>query len=295
MIGVKLEDEAKGRNNMLELGRKQLLKVVKKVDFGVYLAEDGGDKKEERVLLPARQTPEKADVGEEIEVFLYKDSSDRLIATTREPKLTLGEVALLEVLEVGRIGAFLDWGLEKDLLLPYREQTGEVKKGDRVLAALYIDKSRRLCATMKVYHYLKKQSPYVIGDQVKGRVYETSANFGVFVAVDDQYSALIPRWDAQGRYEAGQVLDLRVTEVKEDGKLTVSAKQKAYLQMNEDAEKVLRALEQSGGRLEFDDKASPERINRELGLSKAAFKRAVGRLLKEKKICLEDGRILSEK
>ena len=265
---------------MLELGKKQRLKVVKKVDFGVYLAEEDGDKKEDRVLLPAKQVPEGAGPGTELEVFLYKDSSDRLIATTREPRLTLGETALLTVAEVGRIGAFLDWGLEKDLLLPYREQTGPVKKGDQVLAALYIDKSQRLCATMKVYHYLKQHSPYVIGDQVKGRVYEISRNFGVFVAVDDQYSALIPRREAQGRYQVGQELSLRVTEVKEDGKLTVSARQKAYLQIGQDAELVLEAIEKAGGRLDFDDKASPEKIDEELGLSKAAFKRAVGHLLK---------------
>ena len=277
---------------MLELGKKQRLKVVKKVDFGVYLAEDPGDKKEDQVLLPARQVPESAETGTEIEVFLYRDSNDRRIATTREPKLVLGEVALLPVLEVGRIGAFLDWGLEKDLLLPYREQTCPVKKGDQVLAALYIDKSQRLCATMKIYHYLKQQSPYAVGDQVRGRVYEISGNFGVFVAVDDRYSALIPKWDAQGRYQVGQELSLRVTEVKEDGKLTVSAKQKAYLQMNEDADKIFQMMEQAGGRLDFDDKASPEKINRELGISKAAFKRAVGHLLKEKKIKIEGGKIL---
>ena len=277
---------------MLELGKKQRLKVVKKVDFGVYLAEEDGDKKEDRVLLPAKQVPEGAGPGTEMEVFLYKDSSDRLIATTREPRLTLGETALLTVAEVGRIGAFLDWGLEKDLLLPYREQTGPVKKGDQVLAALYIDKSQRLCATMKVYHYLKQHSPYVIGDQVKGRVYEISRNFGVFVAVDDQYSALIPRREAQGRYQVGQELSLRVTEVKEDGKLTVSARQKAYLQIGQDAELVLEAIEKAGGRLDFDDKASPEKIDEELGLSKAAFKRAVGHLLKEGKIQLEPGKIL---
>lgn len=277
---------------MLELGKKQRLKVVKKVDFGVYLAEEDGDKKEDRVLLPAKQVPEGAGPGTELEVFLYKDSSDRLIATTREPRLTLGETALLTVAEVGRIGAFLDWGLEKDLLLPYREQTGPVKKGDQVLAALYIDKSQRLCATMKVYHYLKQHSPYVIGDQVKGRVYEISRNFGVFVAVDDQYSALIPRREAQGRYQVGQELSLRVTEVKEDGKLTVSARQKAYLQIGQDAELVLEAIEKAGGRLDFDDKASPEKIDEELGLSKAAFKRAVGHLLKEGKIQLESGKIL---
>ena len=277
---------------MLELGKKQRLKVVKKVDFGVYLAEEDGDKKEDRVLLPAKQVPEGAGPGTELEVFLYKDSSDRLIATTREPRLTLGETALLTVAEVGRIGAFLDWGLEKDLLLPYREQTGPVKKGDQVLAALYIDKSQRLCATMKVYHYLKQHSPYVIGDQVKGRVYEISRNFGVFVAVDDQYSALIPRREAQGRYQVGQELSLRVTEVKEDGKLTVSARQKAYLQIGQDAELVLEAIEKAGGRLDFDDKASPEKIDEELGLSKAAFKRAVWHLLKEGKIQLEPGKIL---
>ena len=277
---------------MLELGKKQRLKVVKKVDFGVYLAEEDGDKKEDRVLLPAKQVPEGAGPGTELEVFLYKDSSDRLIATTREPRLTLGETALLTVAEVGRIGAFLDWGLEKDLLLPYREQIGPVKKGDQVLAALYIDKSQRLCATMKVYHYLKQHSPYVIGDQVKGRVYEISRNFGVFVAVDDQYSALIPRREAQGRYQVGQELSLRVTEVKEDGKLTVSARQKAYLQIGQDAELVLEAIEKAGGRLDFDDKASPEKIDEELGLSKAAFKRAVGHLLKEGKIQLEPGKIL---
>ena len=277
---------------MLELGKKQRLKVVKKVDFGVYLAEEDGDKKEDRVLLPAKQVPEGAGPGTELEVFLYKDSSDRLIATTREPRLTLGETALLTVAEVGRIGAFLDLGLEKDLLLPYREQTGPVKKGDQVLAALYIDKSQRLCATMKVYHYLKQHSPYVIGDQVKGRVYEISRNFGVFVAVDDQYSALIPRREAQGRYQVGQELSLRVTEVKEDGKLTVSARQKAYLQIGQDAELVLEAIEKAGGRLDFDDKASPEKIDEELGLSKAAFKRAVGHLLKEGKIQLEPGKIL---
>ena len=280
---------------MLELGKKQLLKVVKKVDFGVYLGEKAEAGKEEQVLLPAKQVPQGAGVGTEIEVFLYKDSSDRLIATTHEPKLTLGEVALLTVAEVGRIGAFLDWGLEKDLLLPFREQTAPVKKGDQVLAALYIDKSQRLCATMKIYHYLKQRSPYVIGDQVQGRVYEISPNFGVFVAVEDTYSALIPKREAQGRYQVGQVLSLRVTEVKEDGKLTVSARQKAYLQISEDAEMVLAAMEQAGGRLDFDDKASPEKIQQELGLSKASFKRAVGHLLKERKIQMEPGRILLKK
>ena len=278
---------------MLELGKKQRLKVVKKVDFGVYLAEAEGGTEGQRVLLPAKQVPEGTQEGTELDVFLYKDSQARPIATTREAKLQLDQVGVLQVLETGKIGAFLDWGLEKDLLLPFREQTAKVKTGDQVLVALYLDKSERLCATMKVYHYLKTKSPYVIGDTVEGRVYEISQNFGVFVAVEDQYSALIPRKEAQGNYKVGQLLNLRVTMVREDGKLTVSAKQKAYLQMREDADMVLDCIEKAGGILPFDDKVSPEFINQELGLSKAAFKRAVGRLLKENKIYLKNGKIYS--
>ena len=277
--------------DMLELGKKQLLQVVKKVEFGVYLAENEDASEKERVLLPAKQVPEGTEMGTKIEVFLYRDSRDRLIATVHQPDICLGRVALLKVLEVGKIGAFLDWGLEKDLLLPFREQTGKIKAGDDVLEALYIDKSQRLCATMKIYHYLKTNSPYVIGDSVEGRVYEISENFGVFVAVDDQYSALIPRKDAQGSFQVGQKLKLRVTAVREDGKLTVSAKQKAYLQMNEDAELVAKAIEEAGGILPFDDKASPQVIQREFGLSKNAFKRAVGHLLKDGKIEIKDGHI----
>lgn len=276
---------------MLKLGQKQKLLAVKKVDFGMYLGErmDAGEK--ERVLLPAKQVPAGTQLGDELEVFLYKDSSDRLIATVREPYLTLGGTAVLEVAEVGRIGAFLNWGLEKDLLLPYHEQTRRVKKGDRCLVALYVDKSKRLCATMKVYHYLKANSPYIIGDMVKGTIYEISENFGVFVAVDNRYMGLIPKQEAQGHYEVGAELEFRVTAVKEDGKLNLSAKQKAYLQMGEDAEAVLLGIEEFAGVLPFDDKASPEVIKREFGLSKAAFKRAVGHLLKQKKIEIRDGRI----
>lgn len=190
------------------------------------------------------------------------------------------------------IGAFLDWGLEKDLMLPFKEQTKKVHPGEEVLVALYLDKSSRLCATMKVYHYLKKNSPYQVGDMVEGYIYEISENFGVFVAVDWKYTGLIPKKEAQGSYKVGQTLSLRVTEVKEDGKLNLSAKQKAYLQMNEDAENVLLTIrEDFGGVLPFDDKADKEVIQREFGLSKNAFKRAVGHLYKEKKVKLENGKI----
>lgn len=281
----------------MELGRKQTLYIVKKVEFGVYLGEAGAKAdaaQEERVLLPARQVPEGAGQGDALEVFLYRDSQDRLIATTAEPALQVGEIALLKVKEVGRIGAFLDWGLEKDLLLPFREQTKRLHPGEEVLAALYVDKSGRLCATMKLYHYLKRQSPYRMGDTVQGRIYEISERFGVFVAVEDRYCGLIPQKEAQGEYHVGARLSLRVTGVKEDGKLDLAARQKAYLQMDEDAEQILRVIGEFAGVLPFDDKVSPEVIKREFGLSKAAFKRAVGRLLKEGRVEIRDRRIISK-
>ncbi|WP_411336921.1 S1 RNA-binding domain-containing protein [Ruminococcus gauvreauii] len=276
---------------MIQIGKKQKLIIVKKVDFGVYLAENRDEKEAERVLLPKKQVPEGAETGDELEVFIYRDSSDRPIATVKEPTAQLGKTAVFTVSDVGKVGAFLDWGLEKDLLLPFREQTKKVRPGEEVLAAVYLDKSSRLCATMKVYHYLKTNSPYVIGDEVEGRVYEISDNFGVFVAVADEYSGLIPKQEAQGSYCVGDVLKLRVTAVKEDGKLNLTAQKKAYLQMDEDAESVFSVIEEFAGVLPFDDKASPEVIKREFGLSKAAFKRAVGHLLKEKKIEIRDGRI----
>ena len=220
---------------MIELGKKQTLTIVKSVEFGVYLAEDKNADAKNRVLLPGKQVPQGAKEGDRLEVFIYKDSRDRLIATTKEPLILLGQTAVLKVKQVTKIGAFLDWGLEKDLLLPYHEQTLHVREGEEVLVALYVDKSSRLCATMKVYHYLSTRTPYVAGDTVKGRVYEISERFGVFVAVDDKYSALIPAREAAGKYRPGKILELRVTEVKEDGKMNVSDRQKAYLQLNKDA------------------------------------------------------------
>lgn len=279
---------------MLLLGRKQTLTVVKTVDFGIYLAEDLHGDQKSQVLLPAKQVPEGIKTGDQLEVFLYKDSKDRLIATTKTPALQVGETAVLPVKQVTKIGAFLDWGLEKDLLLPYHEQTLRVREGEDCLVALYVDKSDRLCATMKVYHYLSTNTPYVLGDTVQGRVYEVSGNFGVFIAVDDKYSALIPAREAKGKYRPGQILPLRVTEVKEDGKMNVSDRQKAYLQIDEDAENVLQVIGEFAGVLPFDDKASPEVIQREFGLSKNAFKRAVGHLLKEDKIEIRDKKIFAK-
>lgn len=275
---------------MIKLGENQELYIVKFADFGAYLNDEEGVT-EQSILLPKKQVPEGAQVGDRISVFVYKDSKDRPIATTSHPLITMGHLAVLKVKEITDIGAFLDWGLEKDLFLPYKEQTKKVHEGEEVLVSLYIDKSSRLCATMKVYHYLKTNSPYIIGDTVTGVVYEHSDNFGVFVAVDGQYSGLIPKQEAQGNYKVGEELTLRVTQVREDGKLNLSAKQKAHIQLHEDAESVYEIIREFEGVLPFDDKASPEIIKREFGLSKNAFKRAVGHLLKEEKIELKNHKI----
>ncbi|MEE1079170.1 MAG: S1-like domain-containing RNA-binding protein [Agathobacter sp.] len=274
----------------MKLGEYQELYYVKRVDFGIYLAEEMND--ETRVLLPTKQVPEGIKVGDKLRVFLYKDSKDRLIATTNEPKLTLNQFAVLRVKEIGKIGAFLDWGLEKDLFLPYKEMVSRVEPEDEILVSLYIDKSKRLCATMKgIYHLLSKESSYKKDDVVTGRVYEFSDNFGTFVAVDDKYSARIPRHEDCSYLKVGDVIEAKVVDIKEDGKIDLTLREKAHIQMDADAQKLLEILDSYAGVLPFSEKASPEVIKRETGLSKNAFKRAVGRLYKERKIDLSDGKI----
>ncbi len=275
----------------MRLGEKQELIVVKKVEFGIYLAEHEGD--ETRVLLPAKQVPEGTQVGDVLEVFLYRDSKDRMISTTQKPKLTMGEARPLKVVSVQRIGAFLDWGLEKDLFLPYKEQITKVQENDEIMVRLYLDKSRRLCASMKgVYDLLRTDSPYGPGDMVHGRVYEFSGNFGTFVAVDNCFSALIPSHEDHSSLRIGDVVEARVTGVKQDGKLDLTLREKAYMQMDKDAVYVMELIEKHGGALPFNDKASPEVIMEEAKMSKNAFKRAVGHLYKERKIKITSEGIL---
>jgi len=274
---------------MLQLGKKQILTVTKEVQFGIYLGE--GEDAKERVLLPGKEVPQDVKKGDKLQVFLYKDSKDRLISTTREPAFEIGGLAVLNVIEVGSIGAFLDWGLEKDLLLPFKEQTKRVRQGEDCLVALYIDKSDRLCATMNVYEYLRTDAPYQKDDRVIGTIYEISEEFGVFIAVDNCYSGLIPRKDAAGSYEIGNSIEVRVTGVKEDGKLDLSEREKIPQQMEDDAENVMGVIEEYEGILPFGEKVSPEVIRREFGLSKSAFKRALGRLMKQGRIEILENRI----
>lgn len=272
---------------MIKLGEVQTLEVLKTTDFGVYLCERG-QSSGSSILLPKNQVPQGMQGGDEIEVFVYKDSEDRPIATTTIPELTLGKTAVLKVKEVTTIGAFLDWGLAKDLLLPFKEQTERVQTGKNVLVALYIDKSDRLCATMKVYDYLECNSPYKKDDRVNGIVYEIIDSFGAFVAVDNRYCALVPTKELHRILKVGEVIEARVIQVKSDGKLDLSIREKAHIQMDTDSELIYNRLKESSGFLPFHDKTDSEVIKAEFNLSKNAFKRAIGRLLKEGKITLSD-------
>lgn len=274
---------------MIELGRWQKLKVVRSKDFGVYLSDGSHD--EEAVLLPRKQVPQDLKAGGEIEVFVYKDSEDRKIATVNMPLITMGEIAPLKVANVSSIGAFMDWGLEKDILLPFKEQTTKVKEGKEYLVRMYVDKSERLCVSMHLYGHLLQDSGYQAGDEVEGMVYEVREGWGAFVAVENTYSGLIPQKELYAKLQPGDVVHARVTEVLEDGKLNLSVRKPAYQQSEDDAESVYQLIESYDGVLPFTEKASPEVIQRETGLSKAAFKRAVGKLYKERKITIDDGKI----
>ena len=267
---------------MFDLGRIQTLVIQRINDSGALLADP--DNPAVTLLLPGKQIPEGAGPGTRLAVFIYRDSEDRLIATTRRPRLTLGEMAVLRVVSATEIGAFLDWGLEKDLFLPFKEQKVKVRPGMNVLAALYIDRSGRLCATMNIYDRLTADSPYERGDAVTGTIYGIREGIGAFVAVNNRYFGLIPEQELYRRVQIGESVEARVIKVRPDGKLNLSIRKKAYAQMDEDAEHILRVMEEYGGMLPFTDKTSPEQIRQELELSKNAFKRAVGRLLKEQKV-----------
>ena len=289
---------------MIQIGRTQLLRVDSLQPHGAYLVDAGEELPKlpaaydgaalsvdaERILLPTNQLNGEAE-GDLVSVFVYRDSEDRPIATKQLPKAELGLTALLTVTQVNRVGAFLDWGLPKDLLLPYREQTRPVGEGDEVLVAVYIDKSGRLCATMKLYPYLRTDSTHKKDDRVSGRVYEVSDNFGAFVAVEDCYSGLVPKKDLFFPLSPMQQIEARVANVLPDGKLTLSLRDKAYAQMDGDSALILSALRSAGGFLPYHDKSNAEAIKARFSLGKNAFKRAIGHLYRERLITIEENGI----
>lgn len=267
---------------MIQIGKKQCLNIVSRTDFGVYLGT-----KEEKVLLPVKQVPADVEIGDALTVFVYRDSQDRLIATTNTPKIELDQIAKLKVAQTSQIGAFLDWGLEKDLFLPFKEQTYKVKPGDECLVVLYVDKSSRLCASMRrVYNYLVPADCYEKDSQVSGTVIEINPDYGAYVAIDDKYYGMIPNNELFSKVNIGDRIEGRVVKVRDDGKLMIGLRKKAYLQMDDDSQFVLDEIKKRGGRLPFNDKASPELIRSQFNMSKNEFKRAVGRLFKERKIVI---------
>ncbi len=270
---------------MLELGKRQVLTILRISGTGAYVGEE--DRPNDAVLLPRRQVPEGAKTGDTVDVLLYRDSEDRIIATVHETKITVGELAFLKVVQVTDIGAFLDWGIERDLFMPFKEQKGTLRPGDTCLAGVYVDRTDRLCATMRIYDHLSADSPYQKGDTVKGMVYETGS-LGAFVAVDDRYFGLIPSSEVYQDFHPGDRITAQVMKRRPDGKLDLRVRRKAYKQMKTDAKLLNERLEEAGGSLPVNDKSSPEQIRQEFGLSKAAFKRAVGQLLKEEKIIITD-------
>ena len=268
---------------MLEIGKFHQLKINNFTSFGAYL-DAGTGVRQDNILLPIKQVPEGAKEGDVLEVFLYRDSQERMIATLRKPFAQSGDLAYLEVSARTKIGAFLDIGLERGLFLPFHEQKYPIQVGKRYLVKVYLDKSQRLCATTDIYEELSDESPYRKNDKVQGVVYRINLPVGVFVAVDNKYFGLVPPDECFTELHEGDLVQARVIRVREDGKLDLSLRELSYLQMDQDAERILREIKKDNGFLALHDKSSPFEIESRLGLSKAAFKRAVGQLLKEKKI-----------
>ena len=274
---------------MIKLGEVQKLIIKRFASVGAYLNVE--DESDDDVLLPKSQVPDNAKIGDEIEVMIYNDSKDRIIATTNRSKLQVGEMGHLTVISQTKIGSFLDWGLEKDLFLPFAETVGKVEKDKKYLVGVYLDKSDRICATMKVRDMLSTDSPYKENDKVKGTIYSINRDIGAFVAVDDKYDGLIPKEELIGAYEVGEIIEVRVTGVKPDGKLDLSFRNRSYIQRDEDSETILSNLKINSGFLPLNDKSDAEDIRKQLGMSKSAFKKAVGKLYKEKTIIIKDNGI----
>ena len=274
---------------MIKLGEVQNLIVKRFASIGAYLAtsEDSDDD----VLLPKSQLTDDTKIGDEIEVMVYLDSRDRIIASTKKAKLQVGELGFLELISQTKIGAFLDWGLEKDLFLPFAETLGKLVIGKEYFVGVYLDKSNRICATMKVQDFLQTDPPFRENDIVEGIIYSINRDIGAFVAVDRKYNGLIPKEELVGVHEIGDTIEVRVTNVKEDGKLDLSLRDRGYIQVVSDSNLILEKLKENNGFLGLNDKSSPEEIMKELKMSKGAFKRAIGGLYKEKIIILQDNGI----
>lgn len=273
---------------MINIGEYNKLTVSREVDFGIYLE----DKEGEEILMPGKWVPEGTKPGDELQVFVYTDSEDRPIATTMAPAAVLDEYAVMEVKTITPFGAFLDWGLEKDLLLPKMEQLFPVQPGDKVVARVCKDyKSNRVIGVSKINSFLQSQSDeFSPGQEVEIIIYHTSP-LGYQVLVNQAYAGLLYHNQVHEDLKVGDKRKAYISKLREDGKLDVSLKPFGRQGMQSDRDKVLEALEQSGGRLALGDKSDAGEISRQLNMSKKSFKRAAGILYKERIITVSDHEI----
>jgi predicted RNA-binding protein (virulence factor B family) len=273
----------------MKFGRKQKMKIAYFKSFGAFLDGETGNE-EDNILLPNNQLKEEENLkeGDEVEVFIYKDSEDRLIATRENPYIQVGDIGELEVQDVTKIGSFLNMGLDRDLFLPYKEQLHEVNVGDRFLVTMYVDKTGRLTASMYIEDALLSESNYKVDDMVQGTVYSLNPDLGAKVAVDNKYKALLPLYEMNENIEVGSKIKARVARITEEGNLDISFRKAAYMQMDDDSSFILEKLQNEyKGFMPLNDKSAPDAIKSKLNMSKNAFKRAVGRLLKQGTISIE--------
>lgn len=271
---------------MIEIGKWNTLKVIRSKEFGIYLGEENSSTAE-TVLLPRKQVPEGIKAGATMKVFIYRDSQDRLIATVNEPYITVGEIKKLKVKSVAAIGAFMDCGLERDVLLPFKEQTTKVREKAEYLVRMYVDKTGRLCVSMKLYDYLLPVEGYVKGQSFTGTVYEYKKGLGALVAIDNKYSGLIHESELFNKVHIGEEVSGRVINVREDGKADLALREPIHVQINEDSEMVYDIIKSYKGIITFSDKTDKDIILKEFGLSKNAFKRAVGKLYKDGRVKID--------
>jgi predicted RNA-binding protein (virulence factor B family) len=271
----------------VELGKFNLLEVVKTVDFGVYL--DGHEDGE--ILLPTRYVPEGCQPGDQLNVFIYLDNEERLIATTLQPRVQVGEFACLEVAWVNEFGAFLDWGLMKDLFCPFREQKMKMAKGRRyVIHAHLDDESYRIMASAKVERYLSKDiPPYKPGQEVPVMIWQRT-DLGYKVIVDNRYSGLVYQNEVFSPVEIGDHLTAYVKQVRTDGKIDLSLQKYGAAKVGDFATQFLDYLKAHNGFTTLGDKSAAEDIYDTFGVSKKTFKKTVGELYKKRAIVInEDG------
>lgn len=273
---------------MLALGKINRLTVKKQVKFGFYLdALSWGE-----ILLPNNVAPEGLQIGQELDVFLYLDSEDQLIATTESPKIKVGEVAMLNVVAVTKVGAFVNWGLKKDLLVPFSEQHIPLKEGQKYLMYCYVDNSNRIVASTKLDRHLHKSIPvFNSGDKVSIVIAEQT-DIGYKAVVNNRYWGVLYKGEVFKPLRRGDMLTAFITKVRDDGKIDLRLNTSTHKQAQELTTTIVKKLEQNGGKLALTDKSSPELIYDSFGVSKKAFKQAIGALYKDKKIVISEHGIM---